>query len=397
MHLAEYSYVATNAKGKKSKGVANSQNPEQLRQYLLSQNLYLLSYSDKATVKTKKLKADELSSFCREMGSMLSSGISLVRTMNIIIGRDLPPNLKIAFVELNTQIKRGVSLSDAMVMQGKTFPDLLINMMRSGEASGQIDKICVKMADHYEKEHRLNADIKGAMTYPIMLLCLTVVIVIGIFTLIFPSFLEIFKGMELPALTQIMIAISDAFINYWYMIILISCILVLSVVALTQNQAVMYQWDKLKIKMPKIGKLTKIIYTARFARTLASLYSSGLSIVNSLQISKSTMGNRYIERQFEDVIKSVKSGQPLSNSLMNVEGFDKKLSQTIVVGEESGRLDALLESMADSYDYESQVAIKKMVKLIEPLMICFMAVIIVVVMLSVMLPIYSMYSSIEGM
>lgn len=392
--MAQFTYKAANAVGKITKGKMNAANPDALKEKLLESKLFLLEYSEEVKSHGKRLKALDLSEFCRELGSMLGSGVSLVRTMNILIGCEMPPKIKNVFVDLNTQIKRGVSLSDAMIMQGKTFPDLLINMIKSGEASGRMDNVCSKMAVHYEKEHRLNQEIRGAMTYPLILLVMTVLVIIGIFTFIFPTFMDLFNGMELPLITQIMITISEIFTKQWYLVAIVVGALVLLIAFAAQIEAVIYTVHKMLIRMPKIGKLLRTIYTARFARTLSSLYSSGLSILNALQISKNTIGNKYIEKQFDDVLKNIRAGIPLSAALLQVDGFEKKLSQTIVVGEETGKLDDLLESIAENYEYDSSVAIKKMVKMIEPIMIAVMALIIAIVMMSVMLPIYNMYGNI---
>lgn len=395
--MADYNYTAANIKGKTVKGTLSVTNAAQLKSALAEQKLFLLEYSEVEVAKGRRLKSNELAEFCRELGSMLGAGVSLVRTMTIIIERDLSKNLKNVFSEINKQIKRGISLSEAMQMQGKAFPELLLNMIRAGEASGRLDETCNKMADYYDKEHKLNGEIKSALTYPIMLAILTLLIIIGIFTFIFPRFVSLFDGMELPAITQFMIAISDMFTKRWYILIIIAVVLVFFILFLRASEPVRYKIDKIKIHLPKIGKLLRTIYTARFARTFSSLYSSGVSIMNALQISSTTIGNRYIAQQFGAVVNDVRSGVSISNALTKIDGFDKKLAQTIIIGEETGRLDDLLERIADSFDYEASMAIKKLVKLIEPIMICIMALVIVTVILSVMMPIYEMYGQVAEM
>lgn len=392
-----YIYHASTVKGKITRGEKISSNPQYLKNTLRGEGLFLIDCQEKIEIKKgKKLKAPELSDFCRELGSLLSSGVSMVRSLNIVASRDLSPKLKLAFTNLLTQIKRGVALSDAMQLQGKTFPDMLINMIRSGESSGNMDATLLKMAEHYQKEHRLNSSIKSAMTYPCILAILMVVIVIGIFTFIMPTFIDLFEDMSIPKLTQILIAMSNALTQNFLSIAMVTTVIIMIIVIVLQLEPVKFQIDKLKVKMPKAGKLMGIIYTARFARTLSSLYSSGMSIINALQIAKDTIGNRYISSQFDAVIRSVRSGNSLAQSLEMIDGFDNKLFQTVSVGEETGQLDTLLEATAESYEYESQVAIKKLVTLIEPIMICVMAVVVVIVIVGVMMPIYTMYGDIEG-
>ena len=393
--VAEFSYTAAKMNGSTVKGTLNAATPEQLRENLLRQELYLLKYEEKHAAAGRRLKAKELAEFCRELSSMLGTGVSLVRSMQIILHRDLTPGMKTTFSCLNNQIKRGVALSEAMEQQDGVFPELLINMVRAGESNGKLDQSLQKMAEHYDAEHRTNQDIRGAMTYPIILIVITLLVIIAVFTFIFPTFIGVFGDMELPAITQVMMAISNFMTNQWLLLLIIVMTAALGIYWLTRVNSVRYTWDRFKVKCPRVGKLMKIIYTARFARTFSSLYSSGLTILDALQITRGTIGNRYIAEQFDGVIRLVRQGTSLSESLSNVDGFDVKLTETIAVGEETGRVDDLLLNVAESFDYESSMAIRKLVKLIEPIMIMIMSVIILTVMLSVMLPIYQLYGSID--
>lgn len=393
--MAEYSYLAAKPDGKTVKGTLVAGSPDMLRDNLRRQQLYLLEFDEVKKSGGKRLKAIQLADFCRELSSMLGTGVSLVRAMQIIMNRDLSPAMKTTFTALNQQIKRGIALSEAMEMQDEVFPELLISMVKAGEANGKLDEALKKMASHYEAEHRTNQDIKGAMTYPIILIVITVLVIIAVFTFIFPRLMTVFGDMELPAITQVMMGISNFLTQQWFMAIVIVLAVGIAIYWITRLEKVKYGWDKFIVKLPKIGPLLKIIYTARFARTFSSLYSGGLTILNALQISKDTIGNRYIAGQFDGVIRMVRQGTSLSEALAAVDGFDVKLTETIAVGEETGRVDELLLSIADSFDYESSMAIKKLVKLIEPIMILIMALVILTVMLSVMLPIYELYGNID--
>ena len=391
-----YKYTAKDIAGKVKKGALNAASPDALKKALKDMGLYLSSFTEKVDKnRNKKLKAEEISTFCREISSMLGAGVSLVRAMNIITNRDLSPKLKYAFTEVSTSIKRGIALSDAMELLGRTFPPMLINMVKAGEASGRLDETMLKMADHYEKDHRLTKSVKGALTYPMILGILTVLVAVGLMTFVVPMFADVFEGMELPAITKVVMGKSNALTNNFIQIAIVVAVVCVILYFVFQIESVKYQKDKLKLKAPVIGKLLKIIYTARFSRTLASLYSSGLSIINALQISKDTIGNRYLTSQFEDVIRSVRAGNPLSSSLMTVDGFDRKLADTIAVGEETGQLDSLLVSIADAYDYDSNMAVKKLMTMIEPIMIVILAFFVVIIMLSVLMPMFSMYSQVE--
>lgn len=395
--MAVYQYVASNMGGKIKKGQITTANPEQLRELLKQQKLFLISYEEKANLTSgRKLKANELSELCRELSSLLGSGVSVVRSFTIISGRDIEPKLKKSYANITTLIKRGVPLSDAMEMQGRMFPEMLVNMIRAGEESGRLDQTFEKMSVHYEKEYRMTGAVKSALTYPIVLLVLIVVVMMALFTFVLPTFFELFEDMEVPLITQIVMNISTFVRENVLIIILLGTILVMLIGFIAGLYPVKYQIDRILLKLPKISPLIKIVYTAQFARTLASLYASGINIVDSLQISRNTIPNYYIREQFDDAVRKIRAGNTLSGTLKEIDGFDIKLSQTTEIGEETGQLDKMLNSTASSYEYESQAAINKMITILQPVMIVILAGLVLVVIGAVMLPIFNMYSSIEG-
>ena len=279
----------------------------------------------------------------------------------------------------------------------KCFPDLMIGMIRAGEGSGNLDQVTERLTLQYEKDYKLTQQVKSAMTYPVVLLVLCVAIVILIVTFILPQFQSLFDQMDsLPVPTEILIAISDFLVQKWYAALLIVFTVFMLIRIIMAIPAVRRQIDYRKVHMPVFGKLFKIIYTARFARTLSSLYSSGMPIATALGIAGNTIGNSYVEGQFEQVVALVRSGIPMSQALREVDGLQKKLASTILVGEESGRLDVMLDSIALSLEADAEEATKRMVTLMEPLLIMMMAVIVGFIMIAVMLPIYESYSAIEN-
>lgn len=235
------------------------------------------------------------------------------------------------------------------------------------------------------------------MTYPTILLVMCVVIVILIVTFILPQFQSLFDQMDsLPMITNFLIAASGFLVHKWYLALLAIFTIVMIFHVIAAMPAVRRQLDYRKVHIPVFGKLYKVIYTARFARTLSSLYSSGMPIATAIGIAGNTIDNSYIEDQFEDVVMKVRSGIPLSQALKEVDGLQKKLASTILVGEESGRLDVMLDSIAETMEEDAEAATKRMVTLLEPILIVFMAVIVGCIMIGVMLPIYQSYSAIEN-
>ena len=235
------------------------------------------------------------------------------------------------------------------------------------------------------------------MTYPCILLVLCVVIVILIVTFILPQFQSLFYQMEsLPMITNILIAVSNFLVQKWYIALLIVAVIVALIRIIVGIPSVRRSVDWMKVHMWGFGKLFKVVYTARFARTLSSLYSSGMPLVSAVGVAAKTIGNGYVESQFDEVITMVRGGVPLSQGLREVDGLLKKLSSTILVGEESGRLDVMLDSIAETLEADAEQATKRMVTLLEPILIIFMALIVGCIMIGVMLPIYQSYSAIEN-
>lgn len=284
-----------------------------------------------------------------------------------------------------------------MEAQGVAFPNLMIQMYRSGEASGNMDKTALTMSDQYSKDHRIKGKTKSAMMYPIILIIVTIAVLLIVYLAVLPSFFDIFQNVELPLITKINISISKFLQDYWYFVLLIAAGLVVTFIALLRVEKVRFQVDKLKIKIPKFGKLLMTIYTSRFARTLCSLYTSGMSIVNALNIAKTTIGNVYIESQFDGAIKKLRNGESLSQAIKDIDGFDIKLTSSIFVGEESGRLESTLTTLADDFDFEAEQASERMITLIQLLMIIFLAVVICLIIISVLLPIYTLYNNVGNM
>ncbi|MEA5051013.1 MAG: type II secretion system F family protein [Oscillospiraceae bacterium] len=392
--MATFQYEASSAQGKLVKGVRAAADEAQLRAALAGEGLALIEAREavKQTA-SERLTAAETAEFCRQLGAMLSAGVTLVRAIGILINRDLKPRVRSVYTSLYGYLQAGNSLSEAMELQGG-FPALLVSAMRASESSGRMDAAAQQMAVHYEKEYRLDQKIKTAAFYPLFLLGLTIVIVALIFKVILPRFFTLFEGMQLPAMTQFVLNLSNAFSDHGFIILAGVLTVVFLLILAARIPAVRLRLDRFKLRLPYIGRLLKIIYTSRFARTLSSLYASGLTILSALQTTRDTIGNTYVASQFDGVIADVRAGSSLSAAVAKVDGFDSKLNATVAIGEESGNLDAMLTSIADSFDYESEQAMTKLTALIEPVLIILMAVIIGFVMISVMLPILQLYDTI---
>lgn len=396
--MATFKYISKDMSAKTIRGTLEADDRNDLVRKLKEQNLFLVSCQDvtKKTVNQYKMKLNELSAYSREIGTMLASGLSLIRIFSIMVRREDNKKIKKIYENIYVKLQQGYTLSAAMEAQGVAFPNLMIQN-RSGEASGNMDKTALTMSDQYSKDHRIKGKTKSAMMYPIILIIVTIAVLLIVYLAVLPSFFDIFQNVELPLITKINISISKFLQDYWYIVLLIAAGLVVTFIALLRVEKIRFQVDKLKIKIPKFGKLLMTIYTSRFARTLCSLYTSGMSIVNALNIAKTTIGNVYIESQFDGAIKKLRNGESLSQAIKDIDGFDIKLTSSIFVGEESGRLESMLTTLADDFDFEAEQASERMITLIQPLMIIFLAVVIFLIIISVLLPIYTLYNNVGNM
>lgn len=392
-----YKYRAQDEEGKTITGVMQAQDEFDLHERLKQDKKYLIqakAQSDKKNV--KRLKSNVVSDFAKNIGELLGAGVTLVKALKIISeDESIKPKEREIYGGLLKQVRAGVPLSEAMASAGDAFPSLFINMIKSAENSGSMDKVALQMASHYEKDYRLKQKVKSSMTYPKILCVLIVVVVAIIMGYVIPQFQDLFTQMQtLPVSTTILLGISNFVKNKWYVIIIVAAIVYIAFRIIFAIPAVKYMKDKLELKLPVIGKLRRVIYTARFARTLSSLYSAGISIINCLQIARNTIGNSYIEKQFDKVIADVRGGSNLSESIDKVDGFTKKLSSSIMVGEETGALDTMLVSIANQMEYDAELAMNKLVSYLEPAMIVVMALIVGFVIISVIQPIYGSYQAI---
>lgn len=395
--MPNFRYKAQDAEGGTVTGILIATDEQDLHERLKQKKLMLIDSKDLTkTANYKPLKAKALAEFARQIGTLMHAGIPLVRCLQMLSEDEaVTPYERKIYNDVTKEVMQGVPLSVAMESMKGVFPQLIINMFRAAESSGGLDDTAMRIAAQYTKEDRLNAKVKSAMTYPKILTSLIVLVVAVIFGFVMPQFDSLFDSMPvLPLPTRVMLAISDFVVAYWYAIIIGAGVVFLLVYFLKKIPAVCYVLDRMQIHIPKIGKLFKVIYTARFARTLSSLYSSGIPIISCLDIASKTIGNLYIEKQFKQVIADTTAGESLSSAIGKVDGFVKKIESSIKVGEEAGSLDTMLDSIADDMEFESERAIGQMVAYLEPVMIVVMAAIVGFIMISVIVPIYQSYQSI---
>lgn len=390
-----FRYTAKDIDGRTVRGTMEATDYDALYAQLLEQGLYPQRVTGRgADRRPRTLRPQELSDLCRQLSTLLASGVSLVRALTIISQDEgISAGLRRVYESVLSEVRKGSSLSDALEAQ-QVFPALMLGMIRAGEGSGRLDRVAERLAVHYEKAHQMNQQVKSALMYPMILAVLSVAVVIVIVTFVLPQFSDLFSTMDsLPAVTLALMAFSDFMVTKWYLLLLGLAALA---AALRRSPSVRLALDRGKLKMPVFGQLHRIICTARFARTISSLYASGLPIITALQTARDTIGNAYIVSQFDAVLAQVRSGISLSAALESVDGFQRKLCSSIAVGEETGQLDSMLDSIADSMEYDAQQASRRMMTILEPMLIVLMAFVVGFIIIAVMSPIIGSYSAIES-
>lgn len=395
--MAKYLYRARDRHGRLETGTMIAADEDELYHRLKEKKRYLIDAEDEMVSKVHhQLPALMLSEFNRELGDMLRAGITLVRALTILSQEETRKKKERAVLQQVLKlVRQGESISDAMEKQPGAFPGLMINMYRAAEGNGSLGETAERLAVHYEKEHQLNTKIKGATTYPKILCVIAVLVVIFVVSFVLPQLSELFDSLtELPLPTRILFGITDFARHHFEILLILVVIGVILMILLGKMPSFKRKKDEIQLKLPVVGMLFQVIYTARFARSLSSLYCAGIPIVSAMQITRKTIGNAYIEAQFDSAIALLRDGKSLSEAVDIIDGFMKKLASVIRVGEESGNLSVMLDSIADSFDYESSAAVNRLVSYLEPILIIIMAIAIGFIMVAVMLPIYDSYSAI---
>lgn len=398
--MKSFSYTGTTPAGKQVKGTINAEDERDFMAQVSQKGLTNLKYEEKDVKSSKTIKkfnTKDLAFMCRQLAAMLTSGLTLVKALDIL-SKEMPTEqAKEVWQSIYENVQKGESFSTALEQYRGVFPEFLISMVAAGESSGSLDTIMQRMSDHYQKENKMNNTIKGAMTYPIILGVLCIVIIIAMFTFIMPTFAGLYESPDdMPAFTKIMMAFSDSLVNFWFIYIAVIAGIIFAFTYIMKIPATRLKWDKLIIKGPGWGPLVVKIYTARFARTLSSLYSSGIPMVECLQRSSSILGNRYIDELFENVVDEVKQGETLSASIQRTEIFDSMFCSIIYVGEESGALDTILSKTAEYYDEEADSAVARLVGMLEPVMIIVMGVAVCMLLLAVFPALYGSFDAIAA-
>jgi len=394
--MKNYQVTVIDVKGKTKHEYFSAESEQELRQQVKNKQLFMVEFvqSDETSSSGSILKMKSLIIYCRQMGTMVSSGIPIMQSLEMLQNKADSPKSRKIFRSVYEEVQKGNSLSKAMELQKGAFPMLLMKMVMAGEIGGTLDNALSRMSLHFEKEAKLNNKVRSASIYPAVLSVVSVGVVLMLVTFVLPTITKMFDKSQMPWSTRVILGFSNFITGNWIALLIGITLLIIASFMLLKIKSVRIQVDKFKLYLPIIGKLNQTIYSARCARALASLYSSGVQTIQMLEITGQVLNNAYLEDLFFTVISQVSKGEHISTAIAETGAFDQMLSSMIYIGEESGSLGKILNSTADYFDDESDSAIQRLVSLFEPAMLIFLGVVIGFIVISIIQPIYSMYGSI---
>lgn len=404
--MNSYSYLVIDKQGKEKKGTMDAANEDIVKAFLKAEGNLLISISPQ-NLFTKDIqinlgnpiKPRDLSVFCRQFVSILSAGVSIINALDMLSEQTENKVLSKAIKNVQTSVEKGETLADAMIAEKKIFPRLLIHMVEAGEASGDLETVFERMAEHFEKDTKLKAQVKKAMIYPMVVGCVAIIVIFVMMLVVIPNFVGIFQdmNMELPAMTRMVIGMSDFVKGKWFLILLVIAFAVFGFYLTKKSDTGKFFLGKLALKLPLFGKIITKSNSSRFARTLSTLLTAGIPMIEALDITAKTLDNVIAKQVLFTAKDDVIKGFPLSNPIRVSGVFPPMVCQMIKIGEESGNLESMLEKLADYYDEEVKIATESLTAVLEPMIIVVLALVVGVLIMAIMQPMMSMYTGLDNL
>ena len=398
--MITFAYQARDGSGRIVSGIQDALNEDNAVTSLMSRGLMVLSLTEKAIAsKTKKkvwtVKETDLVLFTRQLATMIEAGISLVQGLTALYDQCDPKrqkSLRYVVSDVTTRVQGGETFNEAIAKHPRVFNRLYVSMVKAGEAGGLLAEILDRLAGFLESSARLRKKVKSAMTYPVIVVCIAFAITTFLIVRVVPIFGEIFKdfGAKLPAPTQFLIDVSDFVRSEWYFLLVGIASIIFGVRTFVRSTRGKQLWDKWKLKLPVFGPLIHKIAMSRFARTFAQLIRSGVPILEVIDIVGGSAGNYVIEQGIKSVGDDVETGDNLSVAMSKKSIFPPMLLRMVAAGEATGKIDNMLEKMADFWDEEIEAMLDALTSLIEPMLIVFLGVIVGGIVIAMFLPIFKL-------
>jgi type IV pilus assembly protein PilC len=404
--MASFAFKALDARGVSTKGEIEAENKQGVTAQLRGKGLIVLDIEENKPASAgdilsrfKKVDSEDLVIATRQLSTMISSGMSLLRALYVIEEQTESEVLKEVWIEVRKNVEAGVSLSDSLAKHPDVFNDLYVAMVQAGETGGILDMTLIRVSDQLEKDAALRRQVKAAMMYPSVIGGFAGVVLIVLVAFLVPVFEKIFKdfGGELPAITKFTVFLSHLITHRWYVLIAVTWGTVFTFKKWKKSDRGQLQWDRFKLKFPmKIGDIVQKVALARFSRTFSGLIAAGVPMLEAIDITGKTSGNKVIERAMSGVRESVEKGGSLSEPMAAVpEAFPVMVIQMIGVGEETGALETMMSKVADFYEEQVETAVKALTSILEPIMIIVVGGIVGFIVIAMYLPMFKVYDQIK--
>ena len=399
-----FTYTAKDAAGKKQSGERMAENKQVLQAQLKRERLSEMTIKEKGkefampTFGSGKVPVKDVAIFFRQFSVMIDAGLPLVQCLEILAANQENVAFQKALTRVRTTVEGGATLANAMRGEPKVFDDLTTNMIEAGETGGILDTILQRLAAYVEKAVKLKAAVKSALIYPVSVISIAVIIVGALLKFVVPIFVNLFASLQvdLPLPTRIVMGLSYVVSHFWWVMVLVIVGLVITVKQMNKTPKGRFYWDSMMLKLPVFGMVLRKIAVARFSRTLGTLLTSGVSILEALNITARTSGNAVLEQALFKVRKAIEEGRTIVDPLKESGVFPNMVTQMIGVGEATGAMDAMLQKIADFYEDEVDAATKDMLTLLEPIMIAFLGVAVGGIVISLYMPLFSMIAKLSG-
>jgi len=411
--MISYYYLALNQEGRKIKGIIEANNVKGALTQLKPRGLTIISlkksYGLFSSLKKKsannsgffgpRVRSKDIIVFFRQFATIIDAGLPIVQALDIMIRQTSHSTLKKKIIQIKEDVETGMPLSEALAKHTKIFSSFICNMVKAGEAGGVLDVILARLAGYLESTDNIIERTKSALRYPVFVMFMAVGLIAALVFFVLPKmktlFVDSFQA-KLPALTQFILDLSDFIRLRFYLILIIMGVLGLIYYFAKNSDKGAYFLDMLKLKVPILGKIYHKICLSRFARTLAILSNSGIPILNSLDMTAKTTGNKIVEKAIAEVKSSLKEGETIAEPLKNCPMFPSMVVSMISVGEKTGALDIMLNKISDFYDQEIEIMVESLTSLIEPLLLGFLGVTIGIAVIAMYLPYFSIFQYIGG-
>ena len=414
--MPTFAYTAKAADGKKMTGTVEAENPNVLRQRLSQQGMTVQNVKPAKAAKAKaptvgpgskvgfldkfqRVSLGDLSIFCRQFSTMIDAGVSLVRCLDVLSEQSQSPKLRRIIADLRYEVESGNSLSKGMSKYPSVFSNLFVGLIRAGEVGGVLEEALQRLSVFLEKDVELRRKVKSALTYPIIVSVVALGIVLFLTIFIVPQFMKMFTDLGLkdfPAMTKALMDFSDFMVHKFYIVAAICVVVFIASKMFGRTKVGRRFFDRLKLKIPVFGKLNHKVALARFARTLATLLSSGVPILSAMETVAGTVANEIISDAILDARARVREGDVISEPLRKSKMFPPMVVQMIAIGQESGALDTMLSKIADFYDQEVDAAIAALTAAIEPVLIVFLGVTVGFIVIAMFMPLVGLINGLSG-